>query len=646
MAKGMKWLCVVLVLVAATVLAAPLVDKDDLKPSFLVQTAKPSFDSDEDLIGGFGKSESLLTKPLSVPPPQTSSLLQEDEGSHKKMAAPIAEQINTSTEEVAKSQGSNAVMQSSGVGHMVGVNEPTFQREVKPVDILAVQVDDKDKELAVLHSTITLLRSDTTAAEQAQLQLAKQDELKLDELKQDLDSKIQATQQQLQEQLNSFKREAAMKVKGVRNEEDKTAGDMVSAKQSEEKEFVDHIQTQLAATNARIADLESRVKTANQKSEEVYVHTRQAWKQKRHDELEAKGVGAQVEKMQSEISLLKTKKAKLTEEEEKLKTQLKLEARDKILMAARMKNLHHREEMLKDTEATFLKDNESLKHQVDEIKLTQTENAVDIARAREEIQKQSIQAVEEAKSKAEVAERSFEESTLNGAKAEISKLKLQIQRKESRDGEMELQMLQQEHNVQAEKKEADDQLLNAQWEAQRAAKQIDLERTTSTQKAKWIVDEARRKAAKIREDARVAGMKAAEEQVRLEKLEENVRGQQLVQEEGETRDLAKEFRERTEKQLKEFELTSLEKFKQREAELHQRMLRSSSESVSQAQGAAAAQAAQVSRDTEVMNRHVAEIETGIAAATKRNQSLKAEIAKVQSDMVREKQELTAQLLGA
>jgi len=536
-------------------------------------------------------------------------------------------------------------MQSSGLGHMVGVNDAISRRDIKPVDILSVQADDKDKEVATLQGLIKILRSENTSAEKAEAKLRAQDQQRIDEVQTELDTKISNMQRDLQEQLASFKKEAAIKVKTVRKEEDKTAKQQIDAKLEEEKSFADNVNNQLASTNARISELQSRVTTANQQAEAVYKQTREAWKQKRHTELEAKGVSNQVSQMESEISTLKAKRESLLEQELKLKEQLKSEAREKILMAARLKNLHHREESLKGAEAKYAKDNENLKHQVEEVKLTQLENAPSIALAREEIQKKSIEVVEEAKSKAETAERSFEKSTLTGAKSEIAKLKIKIHKKEDRESNMEVQMLQQEHNVQAEKKEADDDLAKAEFEAKRANKQIELELKETHEKSRWLVDEARRKAAKFREDARVAGMKFAENDIQKKKTEEEMRGLELVQEEKEMKDLSQQFREHNEKQRREFEDAGKTKEKMAEEQLKLRIEREEHEALAQLQVSLTNEKQHVTGVTQTLNQHIVSAEQDMTTLSKQNQDLHHEIASLKDAITHQREELTAKSLG-
>jgi len=236
-----------------------------------------------------------------------------------------------------------------------------------------------------------------------------------------------------------------------------------------------------------------------------------------------------------------------------MKEHLRDLARQKILMAARLKNLHSREESLKGTEQQFKVENENLQHEIQELSLSQSSNAKDVAAVTKEAEQTAAVKVAEAKAKATEDVKDFETKLLQSTQAEILKLKDELRQRQVHEGRAEKDLLQEEHNVQAEEREASEALSRAKREDELAKKQVDMELIEANAVSRNIVDGARRQAAEIREKARAGGFSDGVTQAQSLLQDQAKMSDELSQKETEIKKMTIEFNEKMDHQVSQHE---------------------------------------------------------------------------------------------
>eukprot|EP00299_Pterocystis_sp_00344_P006039 c177_g1_i1.p1 GENE.c177_g1_i1~~c177_g1_i1.p1 ORF type:complete len:632 (-),score=163.85 c177_g1_i1:29-1924(-) len=536
------WRLVVLLVSPALAMTHRQVTADQ---SSLVDDTRAS----DEMIGGYGVEEPVLTSTERFSA-AAASLLEQDEGLNNDVTQVPQPDVLSSTEEIVQAHGHTEVMKNSGIGHMVGENT----KILNPSRQLVQKANSKAAEVNSLTEAIEKLKNEQ-AEKLKQLEARKAANQKLlDDIRTAFQAKLQTEKSEHQQHLSSVKREAAIKVKRVRNQMEQEIDSTHHNSQESLNNFRAEAEKMLSDLKEKARAAQAREQAANSEAEHVYSQNRALWKTKHDREVEAHGVKGLIDQATKEMQLIQARLDEAKKRETELKSRLKEQARDKLLTAARLKNLHNREEQFKETEQKYKIENEHLRHEIKELDLTQNANKQEVNAAEQAAQQAVAEAAKEAGQHARVEVEHFEQKTLKALQDEISELKAELKRRVAHESHAEQELLQQEHNAQAEKKEADDAVAKAQYELGKAQEQVQLELVESQKKSREVVDEARRTAAAIRETARAGG----ENEGRLEAqglIEKQAQRQDSLRlKESEIHQMSSDFKEKMDKQITNHDL--------------------------------------------------------------------------------------------
>lgn len=482
--------------------------------------------------------------------------------------ADMAEEARTST-------GVSSSMKNSGMGHMVGRNDRTSKKEDAATQEVAQKVRSEDDQIAQVTEDVEALKAEEQKikADLNRVQAANSKKAKAVEVERQ--ARMKKVMQEEAEHLASVKREASMKVKHVRVDSEKHL-EMERTKAEEnlgyEKEAYASEEAEL---DSKIKALQEKAHITDKEAEEIFQKHRAMWKAKRKLEVATNGVKSNLKEVTAKGAELSQKFQELEDLKVQAREHLKKAVQEKLLMAAKVKNLHVREQTLEDKQSQVEKSNQALKHQLDEVRLTQESNAAVVSESLDEAIRTKASVVESAKADAEVAETEFKKNVLGKAEDDIARLKVEIAQRKLKEQRMQDELLAQESSVQAELKEADDVVSKAKWDLSVAQEQAKIELSTARDKSLDIVDEARRKAAALREHAREKGMHESEAEYVKEVAQHEKEAETLKEEEEAVSKLAVEFEEKTAKQIQEKEASMREEVDNKRRAMDENLVRRS-----------------------------------------------------------------------
>jgi len=300
----------------------------------------------------------------------------------------------------------------------------------------------------------------------------------------------------------------------------------------------------------------------------IYSQNRADWKKKREMELASNGVKGQISAASKELADAKTRLAEAQKREKEIKDRIKSKAKEKLLMAARMKNLHNKEEGVKETQQRLDIENERLRHQIAEVETTHKQAQKEADKAKSDAEQSVLVETEAAKERATEDVASFKATTLEAAQQEISQLQEQLRRRAVHENRAESELMQLERNTQAESLEAREALAKTEHDSEIAQKQISWELQQAEIRSHEIVDEARRQAAQMREAARSGGYNEGRLGAETLLQSQNKAMSELEVKSSEMKKLNNEFKEKMDRQIREKEVEMERRAHDEAAQMH------------------------------------------------------------------------------
>jgi hypothetical protein len=488
-----------------------------------------------------------------------------------------------------------------------------------------------------------LTRERTGAEAQVASRRHSQDQL-LSQLKASYEGKLAASKSEDGQHLASLKREAAMRSKRIRNQMERDIESKRADRQAALEDKRVSVSEKVAALHSKAEAAKKQREAADKKAEKIYSQNRADWKKKHESEVQANGVKGEISHLEPTLDQAKTRLAEAKKRETELRERIKEQGRQKMLMAARLKNLHSREESFQETEQKYNIENDRLKHQISEVEATRSAAALEAKKTEQAAEQSVLLATKQASEKAKKDVQTFKATTLQAAQAEISRLQDELRRRSAHESHAEQELFQQEHNVQAERKEADDALAKAKLGGVISKEQAEWELRESQTQARNLVDEARRVAAAVRERARSGGFEDGLQSAQGLLQEQMKAEDTLSEKEVEMKRLSSEFKEKMDHQIsaQQHDLVAMKENERKKmhAELEEQF-NSQVRRESEAQEAAI----QARRKDFMSEKSRAEKEENdIKLLEKENADLRAQVESLRDQLKHEKQEMTWKLV--